>query len=243
MKTGSLKTNDRPIASLSLWLKSRYRLLWWCVLLLSALPALWLYWLLAQYIRGVGPLQALQQGTGFWSFCFLLLTLSITPLRRLAAANCQRAKSGYGKRLSDWNWIIRLRRMLGLYSFVYALMHVVIWRVFQHGNDTAGAMREIADKPYLSIGVLSFIVLVPLAATSTQWSMRRLGRRWRTLHRATYLVVVLALAHHWLALKPWDSGPVLMTSLTVILLFYRLLALRGWLVPAARDDGMEVKER
>lgn len=223
-------------------LKEHYRLVWWTLWLASALPFCRLLYLYANDALGVNPLQYLQQTTGQLAFVFLLLSLSVTPLRRFLRYLAIRRRARHGKRLEDWNWIIRLRRMLGLYCFFYAALHVLCFVHFDIGYDPAMLLLETAEKPYLAVGMCAALLLVPLAATSTDAMMRRLGRNWRRLHRSVYAITVLAGAHFWLAVKPGVATPVLFTLAAALLLGYRVWAATTR-TPLRADDGMETPER
>lgn len=242
-QTGSTPATGPRRQPLSLWLKEHYRYLWWCCLLGFAWPAADLLWRFAHQQLGVNPLDTLLRTTGRWSLILLLLTLTITPLRRTLSSLCRRIHSRYGKRLSDWNWIIRLRRMLGLYSFYYAVLHAGLYAHFDLGWSWTWAREEVGEKPYLLVGALALAMLIPLAATSTKGMMRRLGPHWRRLHRLTYAVAVLAVLHFWWLSKVGVMDPLPYTALAAFLLGYRLLSHFGLLFQRPRDDGMEVPER
>lgn len=145
-------------------------------------PLLRLFWLGMHDGLGANPIEFVTRSTGTWALVGLCMTLAITPLRRLTGAN----------------WLQRLRRMLGLYAFFYALLHFTIWLVLDQGGDVAAMGRDIVKRPFITMGFTAFLLLLPLAATSTQWAMRRLGgKRWQALHRLVYLVAVLVILHYW----------------------------------------------
>lgn len=132
---------------------------------------------------GANPLEAVTHATGIWALRFLLLTLAITPIRRL----------------TGWIWLQAYRRLLGLYAFFYACLHFLTWIWLDQGLRWAAILEDITERPYVTVGFAAFLILVPLAVTSTKAMMRRLGRRWRALHRLVYLSVILALLHFaWL---------------------------------------------
>ena len=225
------------------WLKTHYRWIWWLVFLASASPAVMLaanY----QFDRlGINPLATLMHSTGRYALIFLTLSLVITPLRRSLSNLSKHLHATYGRRLSDWNWIVRLRRMLGLYSFFYALLHVAVYVGLDVAFDWSWALQDIREKPYMLVGLMSFVLLIPLAATSTDTMMRRLGRNWRRLHRLVYLIALLSLAHFWWSSKVGVYDPWPYTAIILFLLLYRMLVHYGLWVNTPRDDGMVVPER
>lgn len=131
--------------------------------------------------QAIDPIAFLTDGSGDWALYLLCATLAVTPLRRL----------------SGWNWLVRLRRMLGLFVFFYALVHVTTFFWFDHGFDVAAMWKDVLKRPFITVGFLAFLMLVPLAATSTQGMIRRLGRRWTQLHRLIYPIAALAILHYW----------------------------------------------
>lgn len=128
------------------------------------------------------PLAAITNGSGEWALYFLCITLGVTPLRRL----------------TGWNWLVKLRRMLGLYAFFYALLHFIAFLWFDHVFDVAAMLADVVKRPFILVGFIAFVLLVPLAATSTNAMIRRLGgKRWQWLHRLIYLIAPLAILHFW----------------------------------------------
>ena len=134
---------------------------------------------------GANPIEELLHRAGKWGLRFLLVTLAVTPLRRL----------------TGWNWLIRFRRMLGLFAFFYLLLHFLIYAGLDQRFDLAAIAEDIVERPYITIGVLGLLLLVPLAATSTQGMMRRLGRRWQKLHRLIYPAAILGVWHFYWQVK------------------------------------------
>jgi len=129
----------------------------------------------------VDPVAYLTHASGDWALYLLCTTLAVTPLRRL----------------SGWNWLVRLRRMLGLFAFFYALMHFLTFFWFDHGFDVAAMWKDVVKRPFITVGFIAFVLLIPLAATSTKGMIRRLGRNWTRLHRLIYPIAVLAILHYW----------------------------------------------
>ena len=151
------------------------------IFLLALLP------LLSLIVRGVNdnlsanPLEFVTRATGDWAMYFLCLTLLITPLRRLTGLN----------------WLLRLRRLLGLYVFLYAFLHFLCFLWFDHFFDLEEMGKDILKRPFIAVGFTAFVLLVPLAATSADRMMRQLGRWWGRLHRLIYAVAPLAVLHFW----------------------------------------------
>lgn len=130
---------------------------------------------------GANPIETISRATGDWTLYFLCFTLAITPLRRLTGQQ----------------WLLKLRRMLGLFTFFYASLHFISFIWFDHFFDLAAIWKDVLKRPFITVGFLAFLLLVPLAATSTDAMVRRLGRNWGRLHRLIYLIAVLAILHFW----------------------------------------------
>jgi methionine sulfoxide reductase heme-binding subunit len=178
------------------------------VFLLALAPFLRLAYALAQGTP-VDPVAFLTKGTGDWGLYLLCATLAVTPLRRF----------------TGWNWLVRLRRMLGLFTFFYAAVHVLTFFWFDHGFDVAAMWKDVVKRPFITVGFAAFVLLVPLAATSTQAMIRRLGRRWTQLHRLIYPIAVLAILHYWwIKAGKNDLEQPLVWAIVVAL----LLGLRLW---------------
>jgi sulfoxide reductase heme-binding subunit YedZ len=155
---------------------------------------------------GANPIEEIQHRTGDWTLNFLVLTLAVTPLRRL----------------TSWGWLVAYRRTFGLIAFFYATVHLLNYMVLDLFFDWGEIAEDILDRPYITIGMAAFIALVPLALTSTKRSIRRLGaRRWTRLHALIYPVVIAGTIHYWLSVKKDIARP-----LTYALLFGGLLAVR-----------------
>lgn len=134
---------------------------------------------------GANPIEEILDTCGQWAIRFLLITLAVTPLRLW----------------TGWTWLLAYRRMLGLFAFFYVLMHFSTYLFLDLRLDWAHVVNDIAEHPYILVGFLGFLGLLPLAITSTRGFQRRLGRRWQTLHRAVYGVAVLAIWHYWWQVK------------------------------------------
>lgn len=210
------------------------RLLWGLVLLAGLGPALRLTWAALRLLHGdlaalgPNPIETATHTTGAWALYLLLATLLITPLRRLLRLG----------------WLLRFRRLLGLLSFGYASLHFLIWcleRSLGEGADAAPTLAaDLAKRPYITVGFLAFLGMLPLAITSTQAMTRRLGRRWQTLHRLVYGCALLGVLHFtWLVKadlrRPLLCGVVLMAALAIRLVYWtRELPQR--LAPPPDDD-------
>ncbi|WP_158558863.1 sulfite oxidase heme-binding subunit YedZ [Rhodoferax lacus] len=203
------------------------------------LPALALLARVLSSDLGPNPLALLLHTTGRSALVLLTATLAITPLRRWLTNLSAYTHQRYGKRLSDWNWLVRLRRLLGLSCFAYALAHAWIFAAFDLGYDWSAALSEVQEKPYVLAGLLALLILAPLAATSTQSMVRRLGRHWRRLHRLSYAAAVLGLLHFWWLTKPGLISPWPDTAALTLLLGYRAALYSGLL---ERWDGFDGKE-
>ena len=151
------------------------------VFVASLLPLGRLLWLGMHDDLSANPLEFVTRSTGTWALVFLCLSLSITPLKRLTGQ-------------PQW---MKLRRMLGLYCFFYALLHFTLWLWLDHDFDLLAMGRDVLKRPFITAGFTAFILLVPLAVTSTKGMMRRLGARWVQLHRLVYLVALAAILHYW----------------------------------------------
>ena len=190
------------------------QLLWakWVVFGLSLLPLLRLIALGVQEKLTANPIEFITRATGDWTLYFLCLPLAVTPLRRFTGIN----------------ELIRLRRMLGLFTFFYASLHFLTFIWFDHFFDLAEIMRDVFKRPFIAMGFSAFILLVPLALTSNDAMLRQLGRRWSLLHRLVYPIAILALLHFWWmrAGKHNFAEPLVMSAVVAILLALRLIWLR-----------------
>jgi len=158
---------------------------------------------------GANPIEFITRNTGDWTLYFLCITLAVTPLRRL----------------TGWNWLIRLRRMLGLFSFFYVVLHFMTFFWFDHFFDVEEMWRDVIKRPFITVGFIAFVLLIPLAATSTNAMVRRLGaKRWLWLHRLMYLILPLGILHFWWmkAGKNLLAQPILFATIVTILLLLRM---------------------
>ena len=149
------------------------------VFIACLIPAMLLGWSVYANQLGPDPVAQLEHVSGSWALRFLLITLAVTPLRML----------------TKWNWLIRYRRMLGLFAFFYASLHLAIYLVIDLGGFWSQIFNEIAKKPFITVGFAAWLLLIPLAATSTKAMMRKLGRNWLRLHRLIYVIGLLGVLH------------------------------------------------
>jgi methionine sulfoxide reductase heme-binding subunit len=177
------------------------------VVVISLAPAARLLHALLTGGLGVNPAETLQLATGLWAFRFLIATLAVTPIRRL----------------TGWNGIIRFRRMLGLFAFFYATLHVGTWIVLDHYFAWDEALADIAKRPFITAGMVAFASMVPLALTSTKGWIRRLGRRWQKLHRLIYASAIAAALHFVWKVKVPIGEPVYYAAVVAALLIFRVV--------------------
>ncbi len=154
------------------------------------------------------PGDYLTDQTGSWALALMVVSLAVTPLRRL----------------TRWNDLIRLRRMLGLFAFFYATLHMLTWVVFFHYFDTAFMIEDVIERPFITIGMATFLILLALALTSHRLAIRRLGRRWQTLHRLVYVAAIFAVIHFWWLVKADVTEPRRWALAVAALLGFRV----GW---------------
>lgn len=157
---------------------------------------------------GANPIETITRSTGWWTLALLLATLSLTPLRRL----------------SGWSWPGRLRRMLGLYAFFYACLHFGTYLILDQFFDWAAIVKDVAKRPYITAGFAAFLGLIPLALTSTDRMIRRLGgKRWKRLHRLVYFIAITGVVHFAWLVKKDLSEPLAFGGVLAFLLGFRLL--------------------
>ena len=177
------------------------------VYIVGFIPAVWWFWLGVTDHLGADPMRVLEHSLGLWALRFLVASLAITPLRQLAGVN-----------------FLRYRRALGLLAFYYALLHLTTYLVLDQGLDFDAVLADILKRLYITIGMACFVVLLPLAVTSNNLTIRRLGgKAWQRLHRFVYLAAILAVLHFLLSVKSWPIEPVTYELIVTILLGYRLV--------------------
>lgn len=182
--------------------------IWWGVWLACLLPLAFLaYWLATDQLTA-NPVEAGIRYAGEWGLRFLLIGLALTPLRRFL----------------QWAWVTKLRRMIGLYAAFYAALHVIGYAVVDQGLDLASIWADIVKRPYITVGLGGLLLLLPLAATSTNGMIRRMGgRRWKRLHKLAYVAPVLAAVHYLLLVKADTTWPLLYAAVLCVLVLCRVL--------------------
>jgi sulfoxide reductase heme-binding subunit YedZ len=155
---------------------------------------------------GVNPIETLTHQTGLWSLRLLLVTLAVTPIRRV----------------TGWNRLIGFRRMFGLFAFFYAILHLSIWVVFDHYFTLSTMIDDVVNRPFITAGSLALLLMLPLALTSTTWAIRRLGRRWQQLHRLIYVSAAAAVLHFLWKEKVIINETVMYASILAVLLAVRV---------------------
>jgi len=164
---------------------------------------------------GANPIEEILDRFGNWALRFIMVTLAVTPLRRLMG----------------WNWLSRFRRMLGLFTFFYVVMHFLTWLILDQGVLLSAILEDLVERPFITIGFAAFMLLSALAATSTDGMRRRLGRRWQTLHNATYVIAILGVWHYWWQVKQDITEPLIYAVILVALLGARVI----WTVQRRRQ--------
>lgn len=155
---------------------------------------------------GANPIEEIMDRFGNWSLRFILITLAVTPLRRLTGRN----------------WLTRFRRMFGLFTFFYVLMHFLTWLALDQGFLMSAILEDLAERPFITIGFTALLLLTALALTSTNGIRRRMGSRWQTLHNAVYVVGILGVWHYWWQVKKDITEPLIYAAILAILLASRV---------------------
>jgi len=177
------------------------------VFVLALVPTFYLIYGLLTANLGANPAETIQLQTGRWALKFLLITLAVTPLRRI----------------TGWNSVIQYRRMLGLFAFYYASLHFTSYIVLDKFFDWRAMIADVGKRPFITVGFTTYVLLVPLALTSTKGWIRRLGRKWQTLHRLIYLAAICAAIHFIWKVKVVSGDPVWYTGIVLVLLGFRLV--------------------
>jgi methionine sulfoxide reductase heme-binding subunit len=189
------------------------------VFALCLIPLLLLLWDFHKDALGPNPVENITHTTGNWTIHFLLITLTITPLRKLFNAPS----------------LIRLRRMLGLFAFFYGCLHLATYLWLDQSFDWAAIWKDIYKRPFITAGFTSWVLMVPLAVTSTAWSIRKLGgKRWQWLHRLIYISALAGVIHFYWLVKSDVRRPLLYGAILAILMLYRVFLWRSKAAPGAR---------
>ena len=177
------------------------------VFLLCLVPFFLLVWGALTANLGANPVETITHTTGDWILRFLLIALTFTPLRRI----------------TGWNWLLRFRRMTGLFAFFYAILHFTIYCISISGLDFKEIGIDIVKRPYVTVGFLSFVLMIPLAITSTRkWIGRLGGKRWQLLHRLIYLSAICGVLHYLWQVKLDITYPVRYGMVLAVLLLFRV---------------------
>jgi sulfoxide reductase heme-binding subunit YedZ len=182
------------------------------VFMLCLVPLMLLVYGAINNTLGVNPVEAMTRKTGDWTYYLLLMTLSVTPLRKLLGLS----------------WLIHYRRMLGLYVFFYASLHLLTYVWFDQYFVVADILRDIIKRPFITLGMLCWLLLLPLAVTSNQAMIKRLKKNWARLHRLVYLIAVVGLIHHIMMIKADYQQPLILGVFLAILFASRWLIAQPW---------------
>jgi sulfoxide reductase heme-binding subunit YedZ len=180
------------------------------------IPAVWYFYLGVTDQLGADPMKTLERTLGLWALRFLIACLAITPLRQSFGIN-----------------LLRYRRQIGLLSFYYVVLHLATYTVLDQGLDFAAILADILKRPYITIGIAAFVILVPLAVTSNNASIRRLGGQlWTRLHTLVYAAIALGAIHYVMVVKSWPLEPLVYAAIVALLLGYRVARKLGRRVAA-----------
>jgi len=169
---------------------------------------------------GANPIETFLRTTGVLTLIFLLITLTVTPLRKIF----------------KWNSLVKYRRMLGLYAFFYGLLHLSTYSVFDRSLSAPAIVGDVIQRPFIAVGMAAFFLLIPLAITSTKGWVKRLGgKTWARLHKLTYLVAILGVIHFWMIVKSDIFYPVIFGLILLLLFAYRVFSVKASAIIAAGD--------
>lgn len=192
------------------------------VFALALAPFLWLTTRAFTGRLSANPIEDITLTTGIWTLRLLVITLAVTPLRRI----------------TGWNRLIQYRRMLGLFAFFYAVQHVATYVALDQYFAWGPILRDMAKRPFITAGVVGFVAMVPLALTSTRGWIRRLGKRWQMLHRLMYLSAAAGAVHYLWKVKVMAGSPVYYAAAVTALLLFRL----GWAIRHRRQKRLQPAE-
>lgn len=189
-------------------------------------PATLLLWDASHQRLGANPIEFATRATGALTLIFLFVTLTVTPLRKLTGAN----------------WLIKFRRMLGLYSFFYGCLHLLTYTWFDKFFSVREIVEDVYKRPFITIGMASYLLLVPLAVTSTNGMIKRLGgKRWAKLHKLTYVAAIGGVIHYWMGVKADTTIPITFAVVLALLLGYRWV--KGRLEATPKKDALGIASR
>ncbi len=188
----------------------------WLVYVIGFFPGIWVWYAAFNNKLGADPLAALEHETGIWALRFLIAALAVTPLLRLLRLN-----------------LVKFRRSLGLLGFYYALMHLTAWVWLDRGFLWSAIWTEIVKRPYITIGMAAFVILLPLAVTSNNWAVKRVETAlWKRIHWWAYPATLLGAVHYLMVVKRWPPEPMIYLGIVVGLLAWRV-------VPSIKRRGMQ----
>jgi sulfoxide reductase heme-binding subunit YedZ len=177
------------------------------VYIVGFVPAAWLFYAGVNDELGADPMRYLEQSLGLWALRFLIGSLAVTPLRQSFGIN-----------------LLRYRRAIGLLAFYYAALHLITYLVLDQGLDVSAIVADILKRPYITIGMMTFVILIPVAVTSNNLSIRKLGGQlWARIHKLVYVAAIGAALHFLLVVKSWPMEPLVYTAIVVALLGYRVV--------------------
>ena len=185
---------------------------------LCLVPLALLAWKGYQGNLGANPIEVITHSTGDWTIIFLMITLAITPLRRITSQH----------------WLIRFRRMTGLYAFFYSVLHFTTWLWLDKFFDVQEMIKDVGKRPFITVGFLGFVLMIPLAITSTQWAIRKMGKDWASLHRLIYLSAIAGVVHYWWLVKADISKPLRYAVILSVLLGWRIAV---WAIKRSRTQA------
>ena len=186
----------------------KLKLLKTAIFISSLTPLALLGWFALTDNLGANPIEVITHWTGDATIIFLLITLTVTPLRKI----------------SGWNDAVKFRRMLGLFAFFYACLHFTTYIWLDQFFDVQSMIKDVAKRPFITVGFTSFVLLIPLAVTSTAAMVRRLGKRWQKLHRAIYVIAAAGVIHYWWLVKKDIRWPLIYGGFLTALLGYRFVS-------------------
>lgn len=177
------------------------------IFVVALVPLVWIIYRTVNNDLGANPIETLNRYTGDWVLRFLMITLTVTPLRKI----------------TGWNALLRYRRMLGLFAFLYACLHFLSYAWLDQYFVPADIFRDVAKRPYITVGFASFLMLIPLAVTSTNGMIRRLGaKRWQRLHRLVYFIGIGGVVHFMWLVKSDIREPLVYAVILTLLLAFRI---------------------
>lgn len=183
----------------NLWLR-------WGIYVAGLEPAIWAFWLAANNQLGANPVKEFEHILGLWALRFLILTLLITPLRDVFRLN-----------------FLPYRRALGLLAFYYVAMHFATYVILDRGLNWPEIVKDVTQRWFIIIGFTAFIMMIPLALTSNQWSIRKLKNKWQSLHRLIYLIALAGSLHFLMSVKSWPTEPLVYGLIIITLVLWRLI--------------------